>query len=344
MYLAFKELVFSKWKYALIVSFISLIAFLIYFLSGLAFGLANNNRSAVDHWQAQSVYVTKYANKNLALSQIFPQGTSAPKDSTALRLSNVVAESDYGKDDGVVFSIDSDNFLKPKLDKGTWLSKAGEVVVDQGLADGKVQLGQKIALNGYSDKFTVVGLTNDNRYNTLPVIYLNQADYQQVFKTQAINGYISKTTDKNIDANLERLSIPDLIKSIPGYQPQVQTFTLMIAALFIIVAFIITIFMYILTIEKQAVYGIMRAQGISTKQIIISLIDQALLLGVVGVGLALVANLLVAAVIPAAVPYNNNPWLITGFSFGMIFAIVLGTIFSIIKVIKIDPLDALGGR
>lgn len=344
MYLAFKELIFSKWKYTLIVSFISLIAFLIYFLTGLAFGLANNNRSAVDHWQAQSVYVTKYANKNLALSQIDAQEMTVPKDSTALRLSNVVAKSTYGKDDGVVFSIDSNSFLKPKLSKGTWLGKTGEVVVDQGLAAGKLQLGQKISINGYPDKFTVVGLTNDNRYNTLPVIYLNQSDYQEVFKTAAINGYISKTTAKVTDSNLERLSITDLVKNIPGYQPQVQTFTLMIGALFIIVAFIITIFMYILTLEKQAVYGIMRAQGISTKQIVVSLIDQALLLGVVGVGLALVANLLVASVLPAAVPYNNNPWLITGFSFGMIFAIVLGTIFSIIKVTKIDPLDALGGR
>ena len=345
MYLAVKELLFSKWKYSLIIGFITLIAFLIYFLSGLAFGLANNNRSAVDNWQAQQVYFTKYSNKNLLLSQINPAQVTTPDGSVPLKVNNAVTEINKKKVDSTIFSINSDSFIKPELSTGRFIDKSGEVVVDRSIDPKNIHVGQKLKLNGHQEQLKVVGITDDNRYNTLPVIYVDNSDYYAIFGSRNINGFITqKAGAVKTNSELERISTNTLINNIPGYSAQVQTFTLMIASLFIIVGFIIAIFMYILTLEKLSIYGTMRAQGISTRRIVSSLLWQALIIGLTGVGIALLANWITMLFLPATVPFGANPWLILIFSLGLIGAIILGTIFSIIKVVKIDPLEAVGGN
>ena len=59
---------YSKGRYVLVVLVMVLIAWLIFILSGLANGLAQGNRLAVDQWQANQVVLSKEANSNLNVS------------------------------------------------------------------------------------------------------------------------------------------------------------------------------------------------------------------------------------------------------------------------------------
>ena len=58
---------YSKGRYVLVVLVMVLIAWLIFILSGLANGLAQN-RLAVDQWQTNQVVLSKEANSNLNVS------------------------------------------------------------------------------------------------------------------------------------------------------------------------------------------------------------------------------------------------------------------------------------
>lgn len=51
MFLAINEMKHSKLRYALVIGVVFLIAYLVFFLTGLAYGLAQENRTAVDKWQ-----------------------------------------------------------------------------------------------------------------------------------------------------------------------------------------------------------------------------------------------------------------------------------------------------
>lgn len=351
MYLAIKEIKHAKLRYSLIIFTIFLIAYLIYFLTGLAYGLANNNRSAIDQWHAKEVVISQYANKNLAASELdvdqLPSIKGAQKNHAQLaQMMGVVSGSGLSKQNTSVFGIDFDAFLKPKLQKGRYPKKANEIVVDDGLQG--IALNQQIKLNGRQQKYKIVGITTNHRYNTQPVTYLRLTDFSRMrYSTDQItriNALVLKgnarikTTDQ-----LTKLTIPELIDKIPGYGPQVKTFGLMIGALLVIVAFIVGIFMYIITIEKTAVYGVMRAQGISGGQLVGSLMWQSVFLGVIGIGLGLLCNALTTLVLPAAVPYTNNPLLIGAFSAVLLVMTVIGALFSIWRILKIDPLDAIGG-
>ena len=70
MFLAFKEIVYSRGRYRMVVAVVFLITYMVFFLSSLSVGLARLNRLAIDQWGAQSVVLSEYANKNLVSSTL----------------------------------------------------------------------------------------------------------------------------------------------------------------------------------------------------------------------------------------------------------------------------------
>ena len=58
MFLAINEMKHSKLRYALVIGVVFLIAYLVFFLTGLAYGLAQENRTAVDKWQADRILLS----------------------------------------------------------------------------------------------------------------------------------------------------------------------------------------------------------------------------------------------------------------------------------------------
>ena len=70
MFLAFKEIVYSRGRYRMVVAVVFLITYMVFFLSSLSVGLARLNRLALDQWGAQSVVLSEYANKNFFVSII----------------------------------------------------------------------------------------------------------------------------------------------------------------------------------------------------------------------------------------------------------------------------------
>ena len=55
MFLAIEEMRQNKLRYGLILGLLVLISYLVFFLTGLAYGLMQENRTAVDKWQADYV-------------------------------------------------------------------------------------------------------------------------------------------------------------------------------------------------------------------------------------------------------------------------------------------------
>ncbi|KRN28757.1 permease family protein [Lactobacillus selangorensis] len=353
MYLATHELKANKGRYALVILVLFLIAYLIYFLTGLAYGLAADNRLAVDQWGAARVGISKYADSNLAASTIPASNVNTnhlTKNQAPLgEMAAVVTQKGHSKDiDATVFGIKFDSFIKPKLIKGHQAKNDHQIVVDEQLDDGALKLGDQLHVNGNKTDLKIVGFTKGNLYGTLPVVFTTLKTYNLVKYTNADLGNISgvvykKTSDVKKLKDVKTITINTMIQNIPGYSAQNSTFSLMIGALFVIVLFIVAIFMYILTIQNISVYGIMRAQGISNGTLIHSVIAQSLILGIVGIGLGLIANQLTVLILPAAMPYSNNGLLVGGFSIGLLLMVVLGSVFSIRQILKIDPIRAIGG-
>lgn len=354
MFLAINEMKHSKLRYALVIGVVFLIAYLVFFLTGLAYGLAQENRTAVDKWQAERILLSDEANGKLNMSMLTMDDYESVKaeDKAALaQFPGIVYQK--GKKDQQInvsfFGIEADEFLAPNLVKGRMFKNTGEVVVNDSLAkeDG-LQVGDQLKVAGSKQTLKIVGFTDEAMYNVAPVIYMSLADFQEIRFNQAlpkeamkINAIVVRGQTKQVADNLEKVKISAFINDLPGYSAQNMTFAFMIGFLIVIAAIVIGIFIYILTMQKQAIFGVMKAQGISNFFIARSVFVQTAILAFVGIVLGLALTYLSSLVLPAAVPFAIFWGLYLAVSVGMWVIAILSAVFSVSTVVKIDPLQAI---
>ena len=354
MFLAINEMKHSKLRYALVIGVVFLIAYLVFFLTGLAYGLAQENRTAVDKWQADRILLSDEANGKLNMSMLTMDDYESVKaeDKAALaQFPGIVYQK--GKKNQQIdvsfFGIEADEFLAPNLVKGRMFKNTGEVVVNDSLAkeDG-LQVGDQLKVAGSKQTLKIVGFTDEAMYNVAPVIYMSLADFQEIRFNQAlpkeaqkINAIVVRGQTKQVADNLEKVKISAFINDLPGYSAQNMTFAFMIGFLIVIAAIVIGIFIYILTMQKQAIFGVMKAQGISNLFIARSVFVQTAILAFVGIVLGLALTYLSSLVLPAAVPFAIFWGLYLAVSVGMWVIAILSAVFSVSTVVKIDPLQAI---
>lgn len=356
MFLAFNEIRHSKFRYGLIVGVMFLIAYLVFFLTGLAYGLAQENRMAVDQWQADTIFLSKDSNSNLAMSMIPKQlfdEVNAKEKALLTQTPGIVKKVGAEAEQITVsfFGIEADQFLMPKVIEGKAFTK-----VDEGIADASlkktygIKIGDELKLAGQEKTIKIVGFTEKAKFNVSPVIYTTIGTYQEIrFEKEdnspeaRINGIVVRGTVKSYPKEaLEEMSIKQFINDLPGYNAQVLTFGFMIGFLIVIAAIVIGIFIYVLTMQKVSVFGVMKAQGISSQYISVSVIMQTLLLAIAGVGIGLLGTYATALFLPTAVPFQSNFLFVSVIALLMIFFALLGALFSVRTIVKIDPLKAIG--
>lgn len=353
MFLAIEEMWQNKWRYGLILGLLTLVAYLVFFLTALANGLMLENRSGVDKWRADTILLAKEGNKILGASRIDSKLLDdIEADQQAQIWQQTTAAWPTGKEDDkdrvAVFGLEEDSFLWPELTDGRAPEKALEVVLDQTwFEELNLSLGQKLSLSGVDQAVTVVGVTPKARYNVAPIIYMTEDSYQDLYgqdnQPLLVNGVVIKgDLNSYPDEELEALTMPEFIDRLPGYTAQNLTFAFMIGFLVVISAVIIGIFIYVLTTQKAPIFGLMKIQGLSTAYIAGSVISQTLLLTGIGTLLGLGLTYLSGLVLPSAVPFQDNALFYGVISAGLLGFALLGASFSVRSIVKVDPLKHIG--
>lgn len=354
MFLAINEIRHSKLRYALVTGVMFLIAYLVFFLTGLAYGLAQDNRMAVDKWEADQILLTEEANDNLNMSML-PRSlydeVDAPEKAVLAQTAGVVTKEDNGeKVDVTFFGIDPDQFLAPNITDGEMFASDDEAVADSSIEEEYgISIGDTIKLAGSDKKLKIVGFTDNARFSVAPVLYTSIGAYQEIrfekeddSENARINAIVTRGKIKEVSDDLVATDISKFINELPGYNAQVLTFGFMIGFLIVIAAIVIGIFIYVLTMQKSEIFGVMKAQGISSRYIAFSVIAQTFLLATSGVLIGGLATIGTALVLPAAVPFQINLLFFASISVMMILIAMLGAFFSVRTIVKIDPLKAIG--
>lgn len=137
------------------------------------------------------------------------------------------------------------------------------------------------------------------------------------------------------------LDMQSFINNIPGYQAQVLTFALMIGFLVGVSALVVGIFIYILTMHKRHLFGVLKAQGYSNGFISGSILAQTLILSVIGTLIGLLLSLLTIAVMPVTVPITVSTYWFAIISGVLVLFSLIGAAFSARAVSSIDAIEAL---
>ena len=109
----------------------------------------------------------------------------------------------------------------------------------------------------------------------------------------------------------------------------------MITFLFVISATVIGVFLYVIT-------RVLKAQGFTNGFLMKMVLAQTFILALIGTLIGLILTLLTSLVLPEAVPVQFNIGTLIIFGIVLILTSLVGSLFSVLSIRKIDPLKAIG--
>lgn len=349
MFLAWNEIRRKKLKFGLIIGVLTMISYLLFLLSGLANGLINMNKEGIDKWQADAIVLNKDANQTVQQSVFNKKDIENKyKKQATLKQTGEIVSNGHQKDNVLVFGVEKSSFLVPSLIEGHKATKDNEVLADETLKNKGFKIGDTLSLSQSDEKLHIVGFTESAKYNASPVIFTNDATIAKInprLTGDKINAVVVRDTnwkDKKLNQELEAVSINDFIENLPGYKPQNLTLNFMISFLFVISATVIGIFLYVMTLQKTSLFGILKAQGFTNGYLANVVISQTLILALFGTAFGLLLTGVTGVFLPDAVPVKFDVLTLLVFAIVLMIVSVLGSLFSILTIRKIDPLKAIG--
>ncbi|MCL1632785.1 ABC transporter permease [Sporolactobacillus sp. CPB3-1] len=370
MYLAWKEIRHSKGRFFFMMVIISLLAYLVFFVSGLASGLAKDNASSIENLGKHTFILQKDADQRINRSALSSETVSKlsstfGKDKvTVLNLQSTTVNrvGKQQKIDLTLFNLDGSQSFRPSLTAGNEPSPqtTTDIIIDQSIKRNGIHLYDTIKEQSSGLTFKVTGFTKNATFSHMPVAYLNQRQWHLFTEKRKVSGQkavhaavttpfsLKKTrqlADRiHLNQNISEVSADTVIRALPGYKEEQSSLQMMISFLFIISVFILGIFFYMITAQKQAQFGILKAIGTSTGYLVRSLIFQTLITLFVSLGFSLLLTVLTVFVLPPGMPFSLSPNVIIERLLAFTGISLLSILLSIWQIIKISALSAIEGR
>lgn len=371
MYLAIREMRFAKARYTLIATIMVLVAFLVLFVTGLAQGLAYDNAASVKNMAATHFVLEKDSNHRFTRSQVDQNqlekaGLIVGEENAeplGVKMTTVVPSGDTVKIDVTLLAVNLDGWLAPTITEGSPISDQtkGHVLVDQKLSDSGAKIGTVIVDQASGTKWTVSGFVKNESFSHTPAVFLNKQDWfnlqaqttltrqgtasaeNHVYNAIAIKA--SKEKVKELQAalpNTEVIKKSEAVSAIPGYKEEQGSLMMMIGFLFVISAFVLAVFFYVITIQKTSQFGILKAIGTRTAYLARSVTLQVLVLSVGSMVISVLLVQLFEVVLPSSMPFQLGFSTLALTCLSFVTMSLVGSLFSVWKVAKIDALDAIG--
>ncbi|SEK96262.1 putative ABC transport system permease protein [Carnobacterium iners] len=373
MFLALKELTYSKGRFIMISLIIVLISWLVFFLAGLGNGLSDLGAATLKY--APVDYAVYEENSDFSFSKsmlsesladdllkekgvtaVAPIGTA----SASIRQRNSDEET-ASKMDVLIVGIRPGSFMEPNVTTGKSLqaSNPAGVIVDHALELEGFKLGDKLTINGSTQEMEISGFTKNQSLSHQPVVFsslekLREYKYAAPGSDNGIKDAVNsvliqgeESEPKEIEQSISGVQVgskKETINAVPGYAAENGTISMMVGFLIIISAIIIAVFFYILTSQKIQQFGVMKAIGGSNWFIIKSVVSQVFILSIVSILIGILLTYVTAAALPDSMPFNLINSLVISYSLVLLAISVISSFFSVLKIAKIDPLTALGGK
>jgi len=355
MYLGLKEMRHEKLRYSLLSGVLLLISLVVFMLAGLANGLSNGNREAIDNWQASDVYLNQNANETLSASQVKLVDQKYVKGDQVAPLATLSGTlrttKNAHKTNVSALATSRKSFIMPKITSGHRINGKNQLIISASLKADGYKIGQRVRLGTTKKTAKIVGVYASSTYMIAPTVYTDVATLNRLKDMpvtsgdqQTINGFVTKNGafKRSNHGSLQHLTMATFINKLPGYSAEQLTLNTMIYFLFAIALAIIGIFMFVLTLQKQALFGVLKVQGIGTNHILAALLTQSIAMAVIGIVIGLGITVGLAQIMPAGLPFVINWNQFGGYSLALLAAAVIGALLSWRTVANIDPAVAIG--
>ncbi len=368
MRLAIRELWRRPGRFVVATVILTLIALLLMFLGGLLDGLVAGSTGALRAQRGQLIVFSTTARNSLVRSRITPE--------TRTQVDGVAGAVNVGGIGSVQLGSrvpgHGPRDLVPVVLMGYELAPrglpatpppAGEAFADSSLESQGVHRGTTVALGPARTPITIIGFVDDTRYLGQATLWGSLATWRAtqsanrpgervgpgvvqalVVRSAAPHAATPAAIDAATSGATTTLTIGQSIDALPGVSQQQTVFDQIIGVTVVIAIVVVALFFALITIERTALYGVLKALGASSSALFWGVLVQALIVTLIASAIGVVASLIVAAVIPpGTIPFVATPLrLISSIAF-LVIAAVIGCAFSLRRVLRIDPASAIGG-
>ncbi len=379
-YLALKEIWRSRGRFILFSLVIALITVLVLFVAALAEGLGSGNREYIEKLNADLIVYQSNVDLSINASRISIERLNELRRVEGVKAvgpigtaSAAAVFSDGRKPLNVaLIGVEPGQPGEPAVVSGEGLRsrRAKEAVIDRQLAlRTGLKTGDTLTIKSIQDTkeqfytLRVVGVTDNRQFSLQPTVILPLSAWEQI-RSQAVIGGVpgaelvanivgvqvanpaeAAVVAQRIEAEVKDTVAVDRVtayEATPGYTAQQSTLDTQRYFALLIGVLVIGGFFQILTLQKVAQIGMLKAIGAANLTVGLASIIQIVVVTVLGVGFGAAVTLLLSLGFPPTIPIVFAPSAVMASVGSLLLIGPIGGLVSVRYSLKVEPLTALG--
>jgi len=367
MRLAYREMHRRPGRFAVAGAILTLIALLLMFLGGLLDGLLQSSTGAYRAQDAHLVVYSSTARESLVRSRIAPEvrrqveaveGVTEVGGIGVVQLGGRPGDEPDGRDllATALFGYELAPAGLPEEPPA-----AGTVIADTSLQAEGVEEGDTLLLGPQRSPVEVVGFVDDTQYSGQSSLWGSLATWRAIVAEnrpdqtpgESVQALVVRTDGRgagDVAADVDEatgttatLTLAEAIDALPGVEQQRSTFNQIIGVTALVAVLVVALFFALITVERTALYGILKAVGAASGTLVRGVVLQAVTVTLTAAAIGAAGALILDAVIPAgSIPFDVSASRLVTSVVLMVAAGVAGSVFSLRRVLRIDPASAIG--
>lgn len=356
----------AKLRFGLLTAAVSLLVFLIVFLSSLSGALLRTITGALDSLPADGLAYAGDARGNLQASRLSPEVVAAVaavpgvQEAAPLTLATATADLPDGQQlDLQLFGAAASGPAAPSgLTAGSLPTGPGEIALD---ASADVTVGQTLILARTGQELVITGLLRGTRFGA-DTGWLSPQGFDEVLRAAnpglpfvPVNAVAFSADPGQPLADVVAAvaqQVPgtaaytraEAIAAIPGRASINQTFGLLVGITFVIGVVVVGFFFLILTVQKLRAFTLLRATGATTARLARSVTGQIAAVVLLASALATGLSYVALRGLSTGLPVQIDPGATLSVVAAVLIASMAAGLLSVRRIAAIDPATAAGAR
>ncbi len=366
MRLALREMWRRPARFATAVALLTLIAMLLMLLGGLLDGLIQRSTGAIRAQRGDLVTFSATAEKSFLRSRISPEVRSRVEAVPGVTSVGGIGVSQLGArvpGNGPRDLVDVALVGYQEAPSGVPSPPpAGRAYADSILQDSGVKQGDTLTLGPARTPVQVIGFVDNVSYSGAGTLWTSPQTWREVqnanrpgssvgpgvFQALVVRSdgnasTVARRIDRATGGSTVTVSRAEAADAIGGVRQQRSVFNQIIGVTLVIAVVVVALFFALLTVERIGLYGMLKAIGARSRTLFGGVVVQAVVVALIAAAIGSAFALLLDQTLPpGTIPYQLLPSRVIVSSAALIVSAVVGSVFSLRRVLRVDPASAIG--
>jgi putative ABC transport system permease protein len=366
--IALREMARAKVRFGLVVAAIALLVFLILFQQSIRDGLLTSFVGAIERQTAPVLVFSTEARRTVQSSSISPELEARVRAVEGVGEVGRIGQGTFSVRAGgeitgaAILGYDSRSLGAPEsLVAGRYPRGPNEAIANETDASDGFDLGDVVRVVPGDDRIRIVGQARDVNLQATPTLFTTYDTWERaveaanpdartpppnVLGVAPADGVpVSAVVQRinRVSTDLDALSRGDAAQEAPGVAQVSRSFLVIFLLYGLVVPLVIGLFFLIITLQKQPSLTLLRAIGARSRMLVGALLLQVVVVVGLGLAIGILCYLPVSQQRIGAVSLQFDPVTVAAWAAAIGALALLSTLFSIRRVVRIDPADALSG-